>query len=97
MRRPAIKDPKGTLYAYWSERERDVEFHFPNKPDGHWLHAWFSDARLGSSLRDEESSMGFLKQLEARGYDITTLRFSVRKKPDHPRWAPAETPRKEQA
>lgn len=55
------------LRAYWSKRERDVMFHWPGgsgtKCDAHWLYGVFNDE--------------FVKELEKRGYDPSTLRFSV--------------------
>ncbi len=74
------RDRENALFANWSKRQKDVMFHYPSKSDGHWLHCWFSWARVGI---DKTS---FLEQLEERGYDITTLRFSVKKDPNHPRW-----------
>jgi hypothetical protein len=69
-RRPRF-DSTTTLFAWWSPKEQDVEFHFPRSADGHMLHGAFSYAKVG---RDGES---LLKELEARGYDLTTLRFSI--------------------
>lgn len=54
------------LRATWSKRERDVIIHYPRKCDGHWLSGVFDKA--------------FTDELEKRGYDVTTLRFSVHRK-----------------
>ena len=55
------------LRASWSKREKDIVLHWPGgsstKADGHWL----------SSIFDQE----FTDELLKRGYDPTTLRFSV--------------------
>lgn len=65
------------LTARWSSKEGDILFHFPRKVDGHMLSGAFcSDVLIGGrTLRQE---------LEARGYDITTLRFSIALKPPPP-------------
>ncbi|HZG67765.1 MAG TPA: hypothetical protein VEZ12_13540 [Herpetosiphonaceae bacterium] len=53
------------LTVRWSKRERDLMIDYPAKCDG---------ALMASAL-DE-----LRPELEARGYDITTLRFSVARK-----------------
>lgn len=66
----------GELKARWSARERDVLFEWgaggANKTDGSWLNSWFGHHKGFDAT--------FLKELEARGYDLTTLKFSVRQK-----------------
>lgn len=61
------------LRANWSKRENDVMIHYPRKCDGHWL----------SGIFNEE----FTNELTNRGYDVTTMRFSVKqlptKEPNH--------------
>jgi hypothetical protein len=52
--------------------------------DGSLLHCMFS----GFSWRKSDSfgaiqNDGYLKELEARGYDLTTLKFSIQKKKLH--------------
>lgn len=78
-----------TLSARWSKREKDLAFHWPaSKPDGHLLYNVF----CGNRWRPDWEGMrvsgafdpSFVKELEARGYDITTLRFSVKAKHDAP-------------
>jgi hypothetical protein len=54
------------LKANWSKRERDVMIHYPRSPDGHWLAGVFDKS--------------FVDELDRRGYDVTTLRFSVKSK-----------------
>jgi hypothetical protein len=54
------------LRATWSKRERDVMVHYPRSCDGHWL----------SSVLN----LAFTDELDRRGYDVTTLRFSVARK-----------------
>ncbi len=69
------------LYAYWSKKENDIMFHYPtSKPDGHLLCLWLCTGRwdgrsMGKSLMEE---------LDERGFDTTTIKFSIRlKEPPH--------------
>lgn len=74
---------------YWSKKEKDIMYSYPSKVDGHMLHH-----RLGCevySRLEDKYDLSFFKELEARGYDLTTLRFSICKKEDHPRWKTDET------
>lgn len=69
-----MKDKDNTLAAKWSKKENDIMIYYPNKCDG---------ALLNNHLfhpRDSISCHPFIKELERRGYDITTLKFSVKKK-----------------
>lgn len=60
------------LRCRWSKRERDLLFIFPRKADGSLLAAAFTSVEIhGKTLR---------AHLEERGYDITTLRFSIKPK-----------------
>lgn len=69
---------KDRLYAYWSKRERDIMYCYSDSPsDGHLLHRFF-DPKTWSVLYGECKPL--YKELEARGYDITTFRFSIKKK-----------------
>ena len=58
------------LRATYSKKESDVILHYPlgfhTKRDAHWL----------SSVFGEE----FTDELDKRGYDVTTMRFSVEPK-----------------
>lgn len=55
------------LRAYWSKREDDIMFHWPGgtatKCDGHYLCRVFTK--------------DVLDELKNRGYDLTTIRFSI--------------------
>mgnify|MGYP000728074372 CR=1 FL=1 len=55
------------LRANWSKRENDVMLHYPlgfgTRSDGHWLSGVFNKE--------------FTEELASRGYDITTMKFSV--------------------
>ena len=61
------------LRVYYSRRERDIMYwrsaHQGGKANAGWLHAWFT-ARIFS---DKTA----IEELKARGFDITTLRFSI--------------------
>lgn len=62
------------LMARWSKREKDIEFSWPkHKADGHYLYGVFQYGEKGA-----------LAELERRGYDLTTLRFSIALKPAAP-------------
>lgn len=78
-RPPRRKDRDRILAAVWSEGEDDLKFYYPSKPDGHWLYGWFSHARWPGGTDQNRS---FLQELEERGYDVKTLRFSVERKPE---------------
>jgi hypothetical protein len=57
--------PKGALVAWWDHRESDLHFAWDRrKADGHLLYG----------------AIGPLaKELEKRGYDITTIKFSIQR------------------
>lgn len=67
----------GTLAMRWKADPDgfgpDLVTHYPNAPDGHLLnHALnYVDVHEGLSLT---------KELERRGYDLSTLQFTIRKK-----------------
>lgn len=66
----------GELKAGWSRRERDILFDWggqgATKADSHVLHS-----ALCTTFPADRS---LVAELEARGYDISTLRFSIRRK-----------------
>lgn len=74
----------GWLTAYWGRDTRgaskDLVFGSPCRPDGHLLHSAFNHLEFtgGKTL---------IQELEARGYDITTLQFSIKRKyrPNEPK------------
>ena len=84
-----------SLRAFWSKKEKDIMFYWPSGPhtktDGHFLYGRMS---IGPFNYDGKLDTAFLKELEDRGYDLTTLLFSICKKEDHPRWKKDE-PKKE--
>lgn len=62
------------LRVRWSRKTRDLMFAWEQDPsDGHFLYGAFCRAPSG----DERS---LAQELEARGYDLTTLRFQIRRK-----------------
>lgn len=67
---------EGTLAARWRKNPDgmgpDLVFYYPTKADGHLLHSFFSYAKIGDKT--------IIKALEERGYDISTLQFTIRKK-----------------
>jgi hypothetical protein len=62
---------KPELRVWWSKRERDFVIDYPSRPDGHLMHAFMSREFLDKTMEEH---------LRERGYDVTTLRISVRKK-----------------
>jgi len=74
----------GWLSAYWGRERRnepkDLMYDSPCSPDGHLLHHAFSYVEVSPGKT-------FVQELEDRGYDITTLQFSVKRK-----WKPNEKP-----
>lgn len=74
-----------TLKAYWSKRENDLMFYHPDrKANGHLLHNVLCAPRpyldFSNGRRDIAFDKSFVEELEERGYDVKTLRFSVCKK-----------------
>jgi hypothetical protein len=66
---------KTHLFCQWSKKEKDILFSYPRRCDGHLLYGALSCARHNPITNEWDNS--FMDELEARGYDITTLRFSV--------------------
>lgn len=58
----------------WSKHENDWYIHYPRKSDG-WL--------TYDLLKGHDTFQKWIKQLEERGYDLTTLRISVRLKEEN--------------
>jgi hypothetical protein len=77
-----IREPR--LQARWSKREDDIQYKWDAgvpKSDAHLLHSYlcyspdFGNVAIGQS--DPRYRRSLLDELKARGYDLTTLRFSV--------------------
>lgn len=93
------KAKPGELLARWGKvkyADPDIVYAWGQgvpKGDSHLLHSALSaprtrlnyDAKFPASRFDATiDEPSFLQELEARGYDLTTLRFSVQKKSDYP-------------
>jgi hypothetical protein len=66
--------PKGDLTAYWNHKENDLMFyHSKHPPDGHLIYNYFCTHPMFECK-------SFTDELEKRGYDVTTLKFSIQYK-----------------
>jgi hypothetical protein len=74
----------GWLTAYWGREERgcpkELIFGSPCRPDGRLLCDLFGRLDIGDGKT-------LIQELGQRGYDITTLQFSIKRK-----WKPNEKP-----
>jgi hypothetical protein len=80
----------GELKAVWGRAERgdapDIVYAWGegvNRADGRMLHNALSGERLRPTMKNlggYEVDKSFLEELENRGYDLTTLKFSIQKK-----------------
>lgn len=70
------------LQARWSKREGDILYSYPRKVDGAYLHYVLGckRQRYDYTTKRIEYDPSALEELEARGYDIKTLRFSIKRK-----------------
>lgn len=81
----------GELKMQWSKREADMQYMWggggAKSADGALLHYALGSPRMyrnydkGGEIDFERS---LLEELEARGYDLATLRFSIRKRESPP-------------
>lgn len=88
LRTPKMKD--GELRVYWGrephDRTPDVMFAWQGdaemRRDTRLLHSHFSCPRPDPHVQPVFSKMlpSLIEELQARGYDITTLKFSIQKK-----------------
>lgn len=66
----------GELKATWSKSLDDIILDYGGqgvgKSDGSWLNSWLSSHKGFDDT--------FMNELEARGFDIQTLKISIRKK-----------------
>lgn len=72
-----------TLSIRWGKRERDMLIDYPSKPDGWLVHDVFFGDRCRLSMEGPFNVVwdpSLVKQLEERGYDLTTLKFSIKRK-----------------
>lgn len=80
----------GQLTArYGSDGEGSIDLMYAHggggacRPDARMLAGMFEDKRFRPSMKNFpgfDQEMSLREELEARGYDITTLRFSIQKK-----------------
>jgi len=78
-----MTDRAPKLSARWSKRERDLLISYPSKPDGHLLYNMLTMKRCrldGTQPNGITYDKAFTEELEERGYDITTLKFSIERK-----------------
>jgi len=79
-----------TLLVRWDKSEGDFKVWYPNRCDGGFVieHICGEHTQVGRQICDschhQNSHAGweetFLKELEKRGYDLTTLRFTIKRK-----------------
>lgn len=68
------KTNKNSLWLLWSKKHKDIMYKWPNhKNDAIMLDTYFNYLKF-------HQCDTLLKELEKRGYDLTTIRFSIRKK-----------------
>jgi hypothetical protein len=80
----ASKVNRNKLVVFWSRREQDFLIRFPRSADGHLAYGMFCGDRLRRAPGENppwDFDLSFVKELERRGYDLTTLRFSIERKP----------------
>lgn len=70
---------EGRLLLRWSNKENDFLVSFPRSQDGGLL---FMALQHTSLYPDLDRKSDLLSELERRGYDLKTLRFSIDKKSD---------------
>lgn len=85
-----VKVPKqipNTLRVTWGREDHDpnpdVMFSWGEgcqKGDSMLLHSMFSGFEHRKYGKHPAEHDGYLKELEARGYDLTTIKFSIKKK-----------------
>lgn len=78
-------DKENTLYIRWSKKENDVTYCYPSSPDGRLLHYYMGSPKMTVDT-SPDNPYGYtwlpslLEELEKRGYDLKTLKFSIKKK-----------------
>jgi hypothetical protein len=70
---------RNKLVVFWSKREDDFLIRYPRSPDGHLAYGHFcaERQRYDYTTRGPVFDPSFVQELEHRGYDVKTLRFSV--------------------
>ena len=70
------------LVAFWSSREKDFVVKYPRREDGALVFSVFSGKQPHIDLSSKSKIVfdkSFIEELTDRGYDLTTLRFSIKK------------------
>lgn len=87
-----VAKPKAELRIYWSKSEKSLMFYGTGSTGG-LMHQFFDNVKMidaygmrhGLAAKihhpDESDERSLAQELDARGYDLTTLRFQIRKKP----------------
>ena len=66
--------PYNKLRAYWSKREDDLMLYSPTRQsEGRVLHSFLNSIEIDNG----HGPRTLLEELDARGFDIKTLRFSI--------------------
>lgn len=76
----------------WSKKEGALLYHYEReKPTSMFIAHYFESVTYGDSFgggyrpaeyaTDARYSRNFAQELDARGYDLTTFRFSIQRKP----------------
>ena len=76
-----IKIDKNKLRVKWSKRENDHVIHYPRKCDGGLVQSALFGQHFHSPLHIGETEPSLAEELEKRGYDLTTLKFEIKRKP----------------
>lgn len=73
---------KNKLLVRWSKRHDDFLISSPSRPDGHLatLVLLSQRIRMGTLYGSPQFDLSFIDDLVSRGYDPTTLRFTIEKK-----------------
>jgi len=66
--------PFNKLRVYWSKKENDTVFYHPKQGvDGRLLHHYFDYIKYDTG----GGEISLLEELDRRGFDLKTLRFSI--------------------
>ena len=78
-----------SLKVKWSKREKDFMIYYPRKCDGALMNYILGDMLVWGGIDGVKKGwtnykeFKLLKELEDRGYDITTLKFEIKLKNDY--------------
>lgn len=65
------------LKVNWSKKENDFMIHYPRSCDGNLIQDFLFGKRYAFNGIKEKD---IREELEKRGYDLTTLKFSIKRK-----------------